>query len=138
MQRAWIQKEEIWITTAYMESIMLASVMDTKEDRDVATKDITNLFIQTPIYRKPGEEKIIMKIKGVLVNMLVQTDPEKYGPNVVYEKGKKVLYLEVLKPIYGMLQSALLSYIKMRKYLETDGFKLNPYGPCVANNITEG
>ena len=137
VQRAWIQKEEIWITTSYMESIMLASVMDTKEDRDVATKDITNLFIQTPIYRKPGEEKIIMKIKGVLVNMLVQTDPEKYGPNVVYEKGKKVLYLDLFKAIYGMLQSALLSYINPRKKLDTDGFKCKPYDPCVDNKIVE-
>ena len=37
-----------------------------------------------------------------------------------------------------MLQSALLSYIKLGKYLETDGFKLDPYEPCVANNIIEG
>ena len=26
----------------------------------------------------------------------------------------------------------------MRKYLETDDFKFNPYDPCVANNIIEG
>ena len=25
----------------------------------------------------------------------------------------------------------------MKKYLETDGFKFNPYYPCVANKITE-
>ena len=71
---------------------------------DIATIDIPNLFIQTPIYRKLGEDKIIMKIKGVLVNILVQMDPEKYGPNMVYKKGKAVLYIEVLKAIYGMLQ----------------------------------
>ena len=37
-----------------------------------------------------------------------------------------------------MLQSALLSYIKLIKYLETDGFKFNPYDPYMANNIIEG
>ena len=26
----------------------------------------------------------------------------------------------------------------MRTYLETDGFKFNPYDPCVANKIIEG
>ena len=50
---------------------MLAYVIDTKENRDVADIDIPNLFIQTPIDSKPREYKIIMKIKGVLVDMLV-------------------------------------------------------------------
>ena len=70
--------------------------------------------------------------------MLVRMDPKTYFPNVVYKKGKKVLYIEVLKAIYGMLQSYILSYINMRKYLDTDGFKFNSYDPCVANNIIKG
>ena len=37
-----------------------------------------------------------------------------------------------------VLQSDLLSYIKLRKYLNTDGFKFNPYDQCVANKILEG
>ena len=98
---------------------------------------IPNLFIQTSIDRKPVEGEIITKIKRLLVDMLVQLDPEKYGPNVVYEKGKKVLYLELFKAIYGMLQSALLSYINPRKKLDTDGFKCKPYDPCVDNKIVE-
>ena len=52
---------------------------------------------------------IILKIRGVLVDMLMQMDPELYGPLIVYENGKKVLYTEVLQAIYGMLQSALLA-----------------------------
>ena len=57
-----------------------------KEDRDVSTIGIPNLFLQIPIDSKPEEEKFIMKIKGLLANILVQMDPEKYGPSVVYEK----------------------------------------------------
>ena len=37
-----------------------------------------------------------------------------------------------------MLQSFLLSCIKIGKYLETHGFKYNSYNPCVANKIIEG
>ena len=59
----------------------------------------------------------------------------KYGPNVVYKKVNKVLYLEFLKDVCGILLSTLLSYINMRKYLETDSFRFNPYDPCVDNNI---
>ena len=36
-----------------------------------------------------------------------------------------------------MLQSDILSYINLIKYLETDEFQFNPYDPCVANNIIE-
>ena len=78
-----------------------------------------------------------MKIKGVLVDIMVQVYQEKYGPNVVYEKVNKVLNLEVLRAIYGMLQSALLSYNNLIKYLETDGFKFNPYDQCMSNKIIE-
>jgi hypothetical protein len=49
-----------------------------------------------------------MKITGVLVDMLVELNPELYGPYVVYEKTRKVLYVRVLRAIYGMLEAALL------------------------------
>ena len=32
---------------------------------------------------------MIMKITGVLVEMMVQLDPDKYGPCMVFEKGKE-------------------------------------------------
>ena len=65
--------------------------------------------------------------------MLVQLDSATYGPYVVYEKGRKVLYVQVLRAIYGMLQASLLWYKEFRKDLEEEGFKFNPYDPCVAN-----
>ena len=75
-----------------------------KEDRYVETIDTTNLFIQAPIDRKPVEGKIRIKIKGVLMDMLLQIYPGKCGPGVVYEKLNKVLYIRVLKSIYVMIQ----------------------------------
>ena len=44
----------------------------------------------------------------------------------------------VLKAIYGMLQSALLFYLKLRTDLEGIQFKFNPYDACVANRIVKG
>jgi hypothetical protein len=82
---------------------------------------------------KAGEARIMIKIKGVLVDHLVQLAPETYGPYVVYEKGVKVLYAEVLQALYGMLVAALLWYKKFRSDLEGIGFEFNPYDPCVAN-----
>ena len=52
------------------------------------TADVPNAFIQAPMLEvKPGEERVMMKITGVLVDMLVQLNPEVYGPYVVFENG---------------------------------------------------
>ena len=51
-------------------------MIDAKGDMDVVTLDIPNHFIHTPIDRKPGENKITTKTKGVLVDILAQMYPE--------------------------------------------------------------
>ena len=79
-----MHREETSSPIAYMERIMLISVIDAKEYRDIVNIDITNVLIQTPIDKKPVEDKTITRIKGVLVHMLVHMDLVKYGPNVVY------------------------------------------------------
>ena len=76
-----------------------------------------------------------MKIRGTLVEWLVELDPTRYSNKVVYEKGKKVLYLEVLKAICGILIASLLWHWKFRSDLESEGFVFNTYDPCVANRV---
>ena len=70
--------------------------------------------------------------------MLIQLDPQLYGPHVVYERERKVLYVQVLQAIYGMLTASLLWYLKFKKDLENIGFKLNDYDPCIANFLVNG
>ena len=57
---------------------------------------------------------------------------------VVYEKGKKVLYVQLDKALYGCVQSALLWYELYASTLKDMGFELNPYDLCVANADIEG
>ena len=71
---------------------------------DVTNIYIPNLSIQTPVDSKPGEEIIVMKIKKSAGGYNGTYGSEKYSPNVIYEKGGKILYLEVLRYIYVMLQ----------------------------------
>ena len=49
----------------------------------------------------------LLRMEGDLVNIMcdVGTDYKKF---VCYENGKKVLYLKLLKALYGCVQSALL------------------------------
>ena len=137
--REWLNREDSASPTAATESIMLTAIVDAKEGRDVLSADVPNAFIQKDLPpRKDGEERVIMKITGVLVDMLVKLAPEIYGPFVVYENGKRVLYTQVLKGLYGMLVAALLWYKGFKEDLEKIGFKFNPYNPCVANNIVNG
>jgi hypothetical protein len=65
--------------------------------------------------------------------MLVAIEPKVYEDFVVYEGKDKVLYVKMLKAIYGMLHLSLLNYKKFRKDNESIAFEVNPYDPCVAN-----
>jgi hypothetical protein len=137
--REWLLQEDAASPTAALESIMITGVIKAKEERDIMTCDIPNAFIQALLPKKdPGEDRVVMKITGVLVNMLVNINPELYGPAVVLENQKKVLYVQVLKAIYGMLEAALLWYKTFRKDLEDIGFIFSPYDPCVANRKVQG
>jgi hypothetical protein len=101
--------------------------------------DIPNAFIQAILPKKDlGEDRVVMKITGVLVGMLVNKNPELYLPAVVLENRKKFLCVEVLKAIYGMLKAALLWYKTFTKNLEDTGFIFNPYDPCMANKKVQG
>ena len=94
--------------TVTMESIQITSVIDAIERRDKMTSDVPNAFIQAYVPKtKKGEDRIIMKIKGKLVDILLMLAPEIYSDYVVYENGRKVLYVQVLRAIYGMLTAAL-------------------------------
>ena len=103
--REWLSREDSASPTAALESIMLTAVIDATEERNIMTCDIPNAFIQALMPEvKDGNERVMMKITGVLVDMLVELNPELYGPYVVYEKNRKVLYVQVMRAIYGMLE----------------------------------
>ena len=135
--RVWLSREELASPTVSLESLFLTTTIDAHEGRDIMTADVPNAFVQTEMDIKEGDEKVIMKIKGVLVDMLVQINTE-YGKHVVYENGRKVMYVQLLRALYGMLQSSLLWYRKFRKDLEEEGFVFNNYDPCVASRKKRG
>jgi Reverse transcriptase (RNA-dependent DNA polymerase) len=136
-QREYINKEDSASPTVATESILLTAAVEAKEGRDMMTADIPNAFVQTNI-EVDNKEKMMMKIRGPLVDMLTKLDPELYLSYVVQENDKKVLYVQLLKALYGTLQASLLFYKKLKKDLESIGFKINPYNPCVANRIVNG
>ena len=96
--REWIAREDSASPTASLESIMLTAVIDAYENRDIMTGDVPNIFVQTQIPEsEKGNERIIMKITGVLVDILVEISPKVYTDYVVFEKGKKYYMFKYLK-----------------------------------------
>ncbi len=120
------------------ESVMLTTTIEAKEKRDVSTFDIPNAFTQTAVEEQDAQgDQVIMKIKGAMVTMLCEIDPN-YEQYVTQEHGQPVLYVHILRAIYGMLMSGLLFYKKFRASVEAIGYVVNPYDPCVANKTING
>ena len=76
-----------------------------------------------------------MKIKVALSDMLLKLNPEKFKVYLVYEKGRKLIYVVVLREIYVMMVASLLWYQKFNKYLKLIGFVFNNYDPFLVNRM---
>jgi hypothetical protein len=136
-QRGTIDKKDASSPTVSLESVLLTSVVDAEERRDVATIDIPNAFIQTKLENE--EDMAIMRMRGKLAELMVKVAPEVYRKYIFVNKnGETVLYVKLLNALYGILKAALLFYKRLVKDLLGIGFKLNPYDPCVANKMVGG
>jgi len=112
--------------------------IDAYEGRDVMFANIPNAFIQTCIPEPDkGKACVIMKMTGVLVDYMIKINPT-YKDYVVFDRGKKVLYIVIFRAVYGMFDASLLFYKKLRADLEGHGFQFNPYNPCVCNKMANG
>ena len=73
-----------------------------------------------------------MILRDRFVDIMCEVN-EEFREYVTVVNGKRVLYLKVLRAIYGCIQSAKLWYELYVDTLEKMGFQLNPYDKCVAN-----
>ncbi len=121
-----MNKDDATSPTTILQSILMTAVIDAKERRDVMTNDIPNAFVQTALPK--DKEKVLLKMTGSLVDMLIELDST-YASYVITEDGKRVLYLNILKALYSMIDASLLFYKKFKADLEKVGFKINPYDP---------
>jgi hypothetical protein len=82
--------------------------------------------------------KVVMKVEGVMAEVITKIDPKKYKSHVVKENGKEVIHIILQKARYGTLQAALLFWQNLLTQLAEWGFKINPYDFCVANKTIDG
>jgi hypothetical protein len=132
-QQDYITKEDASSPTVSIESVMISTVIDAKERRDVATIDIPGAFMQADM-----DDVVHMKLEGTMAELLVKIDPILYRKYVQTENGKQVLYVALKKALYGTLKAALLFWKKLTSKLKEWGFVINPYDSCVANKDING
>ena len=124
----WTNQESTSPTEA-TELVFITAVVDAHEGRNLACYDIPGAF-----FHADSDEDITMILKGKLAELMVQVTPTLYRKYIsVDRKGTAILYVKMQKAMYGLLRSALLFYRKLVGELESAGFRLNPYDPCVAN-----
>ena len=132
-QRLNTPKDAASSPTVATESVLLSCVIDAKERRDVATVDIPGAFMQGD-----QDETVHMRLEGTLAELLTKCDPKLYWQYVVTENNKPVLYVELVKALYGTLRTALILWRKLTSKLVEWGFTINPYDWCVANKQING
>lgn len=85
----------------------------------------------------PDRKFVLLKLEGKFVSIMCEINPE-HRKYVTIENGVEVLYLRILKALYGMIESAPLWYELYVSVLKDMGFKLNPYDMCEENkNIND-
>jgi len=131
-QRGLYSKEEVASPTVANDSFFITCINDAIEGRDVAITDIKGAYQNTKM-----DDYVIMKIRDKSVDLFCELDPS-LEEFVTLEKGKKVLYVQLDRALYGCVKSALLWYETYCGTLQELGFVLNPYDPCIANSQIKG
>jgi len=103
------------------------------EKRDVEIFDVPGAYLFADL----DDKFVLLKIEGDFVKIMCDVNPV-FVEDIVYENEKPVLYVQTLKALYGMIESALLWYSLYIEVLLNNGFELNPVDKCVTNKIIDG
>ena len=87
----WIKDEDKSSPTVLTESLFITCAINAQEGRHIMYMDIPNAFIQAGIPKREKGDRIIMKIRGQLVDWVVELSSGTYKDHMVIENGIKVL-----------------------------------------------
>ncbi len=86
-----------------------------------------------------SEDRVIIRITGVIVYWLVKVVPRVYASYVATNsKGVNSLLVECYNATYGTMVAGLLYYHKFSNSFKNRGFTVNLYDPCVWNRVIVG
>ena len=129
-QRPLYDKQEISSPALSQDGFMASLVIDACENRSTAIADIAGAFLKAE-----QNDHVVVKFRGPAVEALLRINEQKYKQFIVHENKSKVIYVKLLKAMYGTLTAPILWYKMFANTLLEDGFTLNPYDACVANKM---
>ena len=133
-QQAYITKEESTSPTISTEAMFLTAIIDAWENHKVVVLDVPGAFMQVDM-----DELVHVWLQGKMVDKLLEIDHDLYASYVSMENGEKVMYVELLKALYGTLRATQLFWEKLQTKLVNEwGFTPNQYDSCVVNKMVAG
>ena len=131
-QRMYTAEEDASSPTVSTEALLITATIDAAKQRHVATCDITGAFLKADM-----DDFVLIALRDKEIDALVQAN-DKYQAYVkVLPNGKRVIYLELVKAMYGCLKSARLFWDHLSNHLSKMGFTQNNYDLCVANKTID-
>ena len=129
--RKFIPSKEAKSPTVSLGGLLCTAVVAAHERRKVISFHVPRAYLQADI---PKDKFRILKLEDDFVDIMCKVN-NNYSKHIRMEKGRKVLYVRILKALYGMIESTLLWYQLFVTVLLDVDFVLNPYDPCVANKV---
>ena len=123
------QSEDPFSPTVSTETFFVSTIIDSHEERDVATADIEGAYLIVDMFA----EEVFADIDPVLSAIIVAMFP--HLRQYLGEDGR--LTARLGKALYGCIQSARMFYEHLKKNLLAFGFVPNPYEPCIFNKKNE-
>ena len=106
-QRSYLSEyDSVASPTVSLEGIITSLLIGAYEGRNYISFDVPGAFLQANM---PDDKLVILKFKGRMADMLADVN-EKYRKHLIKEGGKTVLYVKVIRAIYGCIESALQWY----------------------------
>ena len=132
-QRDFYSKFEISSPALSLEDFLGTLAIDAAEERHIDIADVTGAFLIADM-----DDFVIVKLQGPAIEALMKINKNKYKDFVIKNKGKEILYVKLLKAMYGTLKAPLLWYTRFANTLKEDDFVINEYDNCVANKTING
>ena len=107
-QHLYTGKAESELLTVLMESVLLTAVIEARVHHTVYTANISGTFMQGD-----QDEVIHMILHGLLATMLIECYPDLYALYCHQDNRQVVLYIQLIKCLYGCLQAAIQSWKKL-------------------------
>ena len=106
-QRSYLAEyDSVASPTVSLEGFCTTPLIGAYEGREHISFDVPGTFLQAEM---PDDKLVLLRFRGRMADMLREVNKE-YVKHVAYENGKKVLYVKVIRAMYGCIESALQWY----------------------------